>query len=171
MLRNLGLLGLLLATAPAAEPPPEPARVRTRTCGGCTACCTTLGNTELEPAKPTFTPCPHQCEKGCGIQETKPSGCATFNCLWLQDTGKMFTDSERPDILGVVCVGEITNLGPTIRVWEHRVGALADNRVVALIQRWATGLAVVGVPHGDGQRKLWAPDRIVALAKELMAAQ
>lgn len=165
------LLGGLAAPGDAPQPEGEPARIRTRTCGGCTACCSTLANTELEPVKPTYTPCPHQCDSGCGIQDNKPLGCQKFSCLWLHDNGKMFDDSERPDILGVVPVAEVTNLGPTIRVWECHEGALGGRRVEALIRRWAKGIAVVGITFGSGNRKLWGPPDVIQKARELGAVR
>lgn len=171
-MRINGLLPLLLMAGglgpPPESEPEEEARVRTRSCGGCTACCSVLANSELVPAKPTYTPCPHQCDKGCSIQESKPMGCVKFSCLWLHDSGKMFDESERPDLLGVVCVAEATNLGPTIRVWEFHKGALDSRKVTGLIQRWAKGIAVIGIPHNNGSRRLWGPVDVIARAKELL---
>ncbi|WP_020180109.1 hypothetical protein [Methylopila sp. M107] len=54
-----------------------------RDCGGCTLCCKVMGIAALE--KPLGRWCPHcKIGKGCGIYETRPDECRTFNCLWLQ---------------------------------------------------------------------------------------
>lgn len=68
-----------------------------RKCGTCRACCTSLIIDELN--KPGFTPCPHECEQGCGIYAQRPGCCRSFQCLWLQ--GHLGED-DRPDRLGVI---------------------------------------------------------------------
>lgn len=54
-----------------------------RDCGKCSLCCKVLGIGELN--KPIGSWCSH-CKPGkvgCTIYDTRPSECATFNCLWL----------------------------------------------------------------------------------------
>lgn len=71
-----------------------------RSCGPCTACCTVQGVREgLESPKPPGVPCPHLCEKGCGIYKKRPDECSTYRCLWLQGFGELW---DRPDLSGVV---------------------------------------------------------------------
>ncbi len=85
-----------------------------RSCGGCDACCTTMGVTELD--KPMGEPCPHLADGGgCSVYTDRPKTCRQFRCLWLQDhAGKMFDDRSRPDRSGVVCTAE----GKTMRAIE-----------------------------------------------------
>jgi hypothetical protein len=49
--------------------------------------------------KPSRTPCPHQCEAGCGIYQKRPEQCQGFACAWLK--GK-FYEGDRPDRIGVM---------------------------------------------------------------------
>lgn len=62
----------------------KPAAVATgRDCGKCSLCCKVLGIGALN--KPPGSWCGH-CKPGkggCAIYPTRPSECATFNCLWL----------------------------------------------------------------------------------------
>lgn len=72
-----------------------------RECGGCTMCCKVMHVPELE--KPAGTWCPH-CDigEGCGIYDERPKPCRDFECLWLQDDGRVLLDADRPDRIGVV---------------------------------------------------------------------
>jgi hypothetical protein len=69
-----------------------------RTCGGCTACCTTHAVSEL--GKPPGQRCRHVCQQGCAIYDARPEGCYVFQCMWL--TGDVADDEARPDKLGLV---------------------------------------------------------------------
>ena len=52
----------------------------TRTCDGCTLCCTVMEVRELE--KPPFAPCTHRAAGGCGVWGEHPGSCKAFACLW-----------------------------------------------------------------------------------------
>jgi len=57
---------------------------RPKSCGPCTMCCKLLTVAELE--KPAGTACRHLAKGGgCGIYETRPTACRTFECVWLMD--------------------------------------------------------------------------------------
>lgn len=54
--------------------------------------------------KPAGMRCEHQgqaANRGCGIYEQRPSACRNWYCMWVRDSGTVFTDEERPDKLGV----------------------------------------------------------------------
>jgi len=71
-------------SSPSATAPVAPAAGRN--CDKCSLCCKVLGIGELN--KPLGTWCSH-CRPGkggCAIYQTRPSECATFNCLWLTST-------------------------------------------------------------------------------------
>jgi hypothetical protein len=69
-----------------------------RQCGGCTACCTTMGVGEI--SKPAFVKCKHACAQGCSIYEDRPESCAVWACLWRR--GLVMPEDMRPDKLGIV---------------------------------------------------------------------
>lgn len=72
-----------------------------RECGGCTMCCKVMHVPELE--KPAGIWCPHcAVGEGCGIYDERPKPCRDFECLWLQDDGRVLLDADRPDRIGVV---------------------------------------------------------------------
>lgn len=58
--------------------------MRAKTCGPCTLCCKVMAVDEL--AKPGGVTCPHvRAGKGCGVYETRPTACRSFECVWLMD--------------------------------------------------------------------------------------
>ncbi len=75
-----------------------PLPVTPRTCGTCTVCCSALAVKELH--KPYYTPCKHQCNKGCTIYNTKPTSCTGFECIWLAID--KLPENTRPDRLGAI---------------------------------------------------------------------
>ena len=77
-----------------------------RSCGPCTACCTSLAIKDDHLKKAAATPCPHLCADGCSIYTTRPTSCAAFRCAWLDGFGD---DSDRPDLSGAIV--ELGNLG------------------------------------------------------------
>ena len=104
-----------------------------RDCGGCTACCSALAVPELD--KPTYQPCRHLCERGCGIYATRPRACRDYRCLWL--LGHL-GEADRPDQLGVIFT---TTVDPEHReqgnlpmLIEVRDGALQQPAVQDAIQ-------------------------------------
>lgn len=57
---------------------------RAKSCGPCTLCCKLLAVGEL--GKPMSQWCAHlKPGAGCGIYETRPHSCRTFECVWLMD--------------------------------------------------------------------------------------
>jgi Fe-S-cluster containining protein len=65
--------------------------------------------------------CRHQCgEKGCGIYETRPQICRSYQCLWRQGG---LEDDERPDVTGGIVdletVGIGLRLGIRLRSLDH----------------------------------------------------
>lgn len=135
-----------------------------RTCGGCTLCCSLVAVKEIN--KPRRTWCEH-CTKGvgCQIQETKPQACAEFDCLWLmggfaseklqmkgkkpKDFGKYgpaFEDNQRPDKLKAIFYFHTAPSGKGIGVFvsESVPGALLKKDVRQAITIFAAnGMEVV----------------------------
>lgn len=57
---------------------------RLKTCGPCTMCCKVMRVDELE--KPGGVMCAHaRPGRGCGIYDTRPVSCRSFQCVWLMD--------------------------------------------------------------------------------------
>ena len=166
----LGLLGLNILEPCAPLTTVEEPLPQKRNCGGCTACCTAMANSAVEPPKPTFSSCQFQCADGCSIHADKPQGCREFNCLWVQDTGKLFKEDERPDKFGIVAVAECTQFGPTIRIYESTDGALRREDVQELIHFWAQKVAVLAIVRG-GKRFLYGKPKVLELARKLGAVK
>lgn len=80
------------------SPALRPDRAAARSCGTCTVCCQALEIAAL--AKPAGILCRHNTGAGCGIYPTRPSACATWNCLWLKIPA--LPDALRPDRSGVL---------------------------------------------------------------------
>lgn len=63
---------------------PPPLSPRPKSCGSCTLCCRVLAVDEL--GKPGGVRCGHLAKGGgCGIYETRPASCRSFECVWLMD--------------------------------------------------------------------------------------
>ncbi len=87
-------------------------------CDGCTACCKVMHVRELD--KPGDTWCPHcTIGTGCGIYETRPASCRTFECVWLktQQSTNPLPLELRPNTSGVV-IGT-TNAGEDIVLYVN----------------------------------------------------
>lgn len=57
-----------------------------RTCGTCTLCCKVIAVTDFD--KPPGVWCTHCIRgEGCGIYDTRPTGCRTFFCEWMVEQG------------------------------------------------------------------------------------
>ena len=134
-----------------------------RSCGPCSACCTTLGVEELN--KPRDTPCPHLAGPGtCGIYETRPPSCQTYSCLWL--LGHIEGDERRrPDQLGVIFDTGST-LPDCITCREVTPGASETESVRFLIKKLSNRL-IVYVQRRDGGRRVYGPPYRV---REIMEA-
>jgi hypothetical protein len=71
-----------------------------RPCGDCIACCQVLNIDEPELVKPQGQLCPHCTGAGCGIYETRPQVCRSWNCAWKRIVS--MPDETRPDAMGVL---------------------------------------------------------------------
>lgn len=122
----------------------------TRSCGGCTACCTILPVGELD--KPALTRCQHQRSgKGCAIYDRRPQSCVHWSCVWLA-LPEETRDLSRPDRSGYVIdilpdyvttvnddTGERANY-PVVQVWvsKSRPDAHRDPALRAYLERLGT---------------------------------
>lgn len=84
-----------------------------RSCGGCTACCTLMNIPEFD--NPAGTPCPKECSTGCSIHEIKPKTCKEYECAWL---GSGLDEAFRPDKIRVMISMYNTPLGNCIVAQE-----------------------------------------------------
>lgn len=75
-------------------------------------CCVLPAIREL--GKPANVPCKHLTETGCGIYESRPQVCRSFECHWLNGKG-----ASRPDV-----VGAYTSRMPTTDGWGNGMGIL-----------------------------------------------
>jgi len=115
--------------------------VKPNKCGECRACCTVLAIQQLEPQKPNWTPCPHECGNGCSIYQSKPEECNEYQCHYLE--GVFGSDPAfRPDKLGLL----VDMRGVTddmdyphevyfFQIWETRLNARFEKRARAMIQK------------------------------------
>ncbi len=135
-----------------------------RTCGACRACCAALEVPALR--LPAFTPCPHECERGCGIYASRPACCRDYQCLWLQGH---LDDQDRPDRLGVIFTTTAhPTLGTIPLLIECRPGAFARRRVrqavVRLLRHCPVALSTPDggqllTPHTTEQPRITRPTR------------
>lgn len=143
-----------------------------RTCGGCTACCKSVGfhmGEGLAPKK-RGTWCSHVTRgstPGCGVQATKPDACKQWSCHWLLGWAPL-VDEDRPDKVGIafdtgVESGFLQAAGnargfPVVFAHERHPGAAADAAATAVIRRvHAHGYAVV-IADAGGPREVRWPD-------------
>jgi hypothetical protein len=132
-----------------------------KSCGSCTACCSTLAVKELN--LPNWTRCPHvrsppDAHTGCSIYSTRPPSCRVWICGWL---GADWGDDYRPDRCGVI-VDPMPDLVwvngeelPVIVLWvlPGYEEAYTDDAVRAMIQAildTGTGILWSMAPR-DGQ--------------------
>lgn len=120
---------------PTADPAPK------RSCGGCTACCTTIGVAEL--GKAPGERCPKLGARGCSIYAERPAECREFNCAWLYGVGDF---SDRPDKSGVVVVGAGAD---KLVFFEVDAGAagLGGARMLAHARSCGVVVSIVGPPE------------------------
>ncbi len=74
-----------------------------KTCGTCTACCSTVPVEEI--SLPAFTRCPKLrpvvfATPGCSIYPDRPNSCKAWSCYWLKEGD--WPDDLRPDRCGAV---------------------------------------------------------------------
>jgi len=127
-----------------------------RRCGGCTACCASMGVREF--GKPMWAVCQHREGDGCGIYQDRPASCREFECLWKQ--GNLEGDERRrPDNLGLMFTAVNNATIPTVAAWEVIPGALERNHF--LLSKMAERLLVYCIPHGEKtRRRLMAPKHL-----------
>lgn len=106
-------------------------------CDGCKACCTVLAISELDPPKPNWKNCIHECEKGCNIYDGKPTECSEYRCLFADG---VFGQSiaYRPDKLGLIIDmrGDAEVDFMFVQMWEVRPNARFEQRAKAMIERF-----------------------------------
>ncbi|ODT85904.1 YkgJ family cysteine cluster protein [Phenylobacterium sp. SCN 70-31] len=118
-----------------------------KACGPCTLCCRVLAVGELD--KPAGRTCAHQkTGVGCGIYETRPSGCRTFECVWLMDPE--MPHRFRPDQTKVVLDQDAQGLRLIARCDPANPQAWRRNPMYAALKgyaadTWGTGRIVLAV--------------------------
>ena len=91
----------------------------TRGCGGCNACCDVLEIAEFKPAEEL---CKHwRVGSGCSAYNTRPEGCRTFRCIWLDG---FFEKRDRPDKGGFVVAMKATATPYVSALWPLGGGKL-----------------------------------------------
>jgi uncharacterized protein len=138
-----------------------------RQCGGCTACCTTMGVGEIQ--KPAFQKCKHACAQGCAIYEDRPESCATWACLWRR--GLVMPEELRPDKLGIVfdlSIDDNNVFGQTcIHAMEFRPGAMNEPAAMEVLETIGRRLPVV--VRTEGSYVIIAPPHLRARAYHALA--
>jgi hypothetical protein len=105
-----------------------------RACGDCVACCVLPDIDTPQLKKPEGQVCVHCTGQGCGIYETRPEVCRSFNCAWKRIAS--MPPETRPDRLGVMFTLE-RHLPPR-NVFEHLyIAAVAVSEPAALQSRAA----------------------------------
>ena len=121
-------------------------QIKGRTCGECTACCTSLGVEEL--SKPLWQRCEHVCEAGCAIYPDRPRSCHDFTCLWLH--GFFGLDKHRPDKLGLIfAMQRDRKLGAILVAWESWPGAMSKDPGLYVLNRLSAQRYVYVFPFGE----------------------
>jgi hypothetical protein len=121
---------------------------RSKVCGECRVCCTAVAVDSVE--KPVWTACRHECDSGCGIYDTRPDECRTYECLY--QSGVLKFEEHRPDKLGVMFdIREIEETKKSaIIAWEVVPGALEKPEVKKLLRDIASTSKVGIRRHGMG---------------------
>ena len=136
-----------------------------RPCGDCVACCVLTLIDAPELKKPEGQVCPNCTKPGCGIYDTRPEVCRTFNCAWKRIPSMPL--QTRPDHLGVMFTLE-RHLPPR-NVFEHLyyVGVAADPRALEqpavrdVLAMLSEGVLPVFVSSG-GIKTLIHPEPVLA---------
>jgi hypothetical protein len=133
-----------------------------KTCGTCTACCSTVPVEEI--GLPAFTRCPKLrsvvfAAPGCSIYPDRPNSCETWSCHWLKDD---WPDDLRPDRCGVVVdiIPDLIRVNgtemPALQIWAlpGYEMAFTEQPVMAIVLAiTAQGHAVIWRWRGaDGQQ-------------------
>ena len=114
-------------------------RAASRSCGTCSLCCTVLRVDEL--GKRAGNDCTHQRgDQGCGIYETRPSICRSYQCLWRQGG---LEDDERPDATGGIVDLETVGIGLRLGIRLKRRGHFERSpKLLAIAQRYRSEMPV-----------------------------
>jgi hypothetical protein len=118
-----------------------------RSCFGCTECCTALAvegvpDAALAPQrKGAGERCPYQSPVGCIIYDSRPEACRAYRCAWLADDLQL-SNSMRPDRsrividIGLAQVAAGMGLAPHDRTVHLRpMDSKALNRKPELVRR------------------------------------
>lgn len=114
-------------------------RAASRSCGTCSLCCTVLRVDEL--GKRAGDDCLHQRgENGCGIYESRPAICRSYQCLWRQGG---LEDDERPDATGGIVDLETVGVGLRLAIRVERRGRFERSpKLQAIAERYRSEMAV-----------------------------
>jgi hypothetical protein len=108
---------------------------RPKACGACTQCCKVLAVQEL--GKPMGVLCSHCVSgKGCGIYDTRPASCRSFECVWLMDPE--MPHRFRPDLTKVVLDQDPEGRRLIARCDAANPQAWRRNPIYAALKRYAT---------------------------------
>ncbi len=124
-----------------------------RTCGRCTACCTTAAIVSL--AKPAGLACPklRKGRPGCSIYETRPTECRPYKCEWLRG---IFGEGDRPDLLRAVVDVHALSVGSVVII--HLLPGADQTMIMALVRPYLTD-RVYAITMSDGSTTmLMVPD-------------
>lgn len=130
-----------------------------RACDTCSECCRTLAIDELTLPKKTGVWCMYR-EKGvgCTIYPSRPLGCRSFLCAWMQGYGGA---KDRPDRTKIVLdIAIVANglPGGLLQVWEARSGALPNEFARKATRDFLSkGVWVIWLPLGLAWKKLFVP--------------
>jgi hypothetical protein len=114
-------------------PDGQPAPPGVRGCDGCTLCCKMMGVPAL--SKPANAWCPHcRTGSGCGIYDTRPTECRTFQCGYLLMPG--LTPEWKPATSRLIIIGSGGNR-INIRVDPGRPDAWRRQPFYRVMKEWA----------------------------------
>jgi hypothetical protein len=110
-----------------------------RGCDGCTLCCKVMGVHALEKTQGKW--CPHcRVGSGCGIYETRPEECITFNCGYL--VLPHLTPEWKPAISHLIISSGVSRNRVSVHVDPARPDAWRKQPYYATMKAWAReGLA------------------------------
>lgn len=143
-----------------------------RKCGQCQMCCVIPDIKELN--KPANTPCQHLTPRGCGIYETRPEVCRSFECNWKFGLGDA---SGRPDRLGFYttnCREFRDDHIDGLRIHTHPGKADIWEKSAAWVRRVYNLLEAGGtvfIIAGDDRRVITKDPRVLAVLNELKEAE
>ena len=137
----------------------------TRSCGECTMCCKLLDVVAL--AKPAGTWCPHCAPgRGCGVYDTRPGECRSFQCGWLVDP--KLGEEWRPSRSRIMLVSEAGSNRLAAHVDPARADAWRRAPFYTALKRWAQAAARQRgqvVVYVGRQATVVLPDRDVPLGE------